>query len=129
VSFDMADAPGLGPLSMHDLLGQQQARVWYAEIIMLFSMDLVGDTVTQKDFAWVQWYEPFGGTAAGSGRRHVDPDFPIWLEEYFPRIYLPEHTRQTGASYEIIVVQDIIGPAPITDDLSVMHYDPEDEAR
>jgi hypothetical protein len=114
---------------MDDLLGQEQGRVWYAEVIMLFSMDFKSDEHSQQDFAWVQWYEPFGGPRDGSKRRHVDPDFPTWLEDYFPRMYLQEHTRQTGASYEIILVQDIISPAPITDDLSLMHYDPEDEAR
>lgn len=123
------DTPGLGPLTQHDLLAEERARVWYADVIMFFSMILDPASEEEQLFAWVQWYEPFGGPRDGSDRRHVDPDFPSWIENFFPRVYLQEQTRKTGASYEIIRASDIIGPAPITDDLSLMHYSAEEEAR
>ena len=58
--------------------------------------------------------------------RYQDPDYPEWFSGYFPRILLPH--RNLGADYEIVRVRDIIGPALISDDLSLMHYDPADEA-
>jgi hypothetical protein len=58
--------------------------------------------------------------------RYQDPDYPEWFTGYFPRILLPH--RNLGADYEIVRVRDIIGPASISDDLSLMHYDPADEA-
>ena len=58
--------------------------------------------------------------------RYQDPDYPEWFTGYFPRILLPH--RNLGADYEIVCVRDIIGPASISDDLSLMHYDPADEA-
>ena len=58
--------------------------------------------------------------------RYQDPDYPEWFAGYFPRILLPH--RNLGADYEIVRVRDIIGPASISDDLSLMHYDPADEA-
>lgn len=130
LTFDtsLADEGHSTQLDLADLGGGRQDRVWYAEVLMLFSVTIKGGTATEQkiNMAWVQWYERFGAPSEKDPRQHVDPDFPAVLDEYFPRLFLPEY--ELGAAYEEELVQSIIAPAPLCKDLSIMHYSPQDEA-
>ncbi len=53
------------------------------------------------------------------GRRHTDARFPAALERRFPRVYMPEH--ELGQRYEVVPVELILAPAPISDDVSLIH--------
>ena len=68
----------------------------------------------EHDLAWIQWYEALG-TWNTDTRVHKDPEFPESLGHHFPRIYLPE--PNLGAAYNVILVQNIIAPAPVCDDV------------
>ena len=95
---------------------------------MFFTVTFTDRAGSSRNYnmAWVQWYESFGGPRDGSDRLHVDPDFPPALIDHFPRLYLPEY--DLDAQFDVILVRDIIAPAPICPDLSLMHYSPADEA-
>lgn len=70
-------------------------------------------------------YEKYGAEDKFK-RVHHDPDFPRVLIPFFPRIYLPEYSLYPN--YEVIEVCNIISPAPLSVDVTVMHYSPADEA-
>jgi hypothetical protein len=106
----------LGPIKWWHMGGGGDARVWYAEVLFFFSVQIPAGRTFQ--FAYVQWYEAFGGPFAG-GRRHKDTRFPAALERRFPRVYLPEH--ELGQRYEVLPIEHILSPAPISDDVSLVH--------
>ena len=88
---------------------------------MLFRVSVWNDPIEcteEHDLAWVVWHENFG-TSATDTRVHYDPSFPDVLRRHFPRLYVPEH--RDGASYDVIPVRNIIAPAPLSDDVSLIH--------
>ena len=124
------------PLEFEDLVGENESRVWYAKVLLVFAVDRPQlDRQIPSHFAWVQWYENFGvdrGNPRGvcKGRRHIDPDRPEVLNKYYPRLFLPGiGSTNRGASWDLVPVQDIICPAPISPDVSIIHIDAETEAR
>jgi hypothetical protein len=114
-------------LSIDDLAGDKEGRAWYGEVIFFFQVTVPGADhaaeLVKYDFAWVQWYETFGLGPGRRGRRYVDPNFPPALRKPFPRIFLPE--VELGATFECVPVSDIISPAPVSDDISIMWDTPE----
>jgi hypothetical protein len=107
-----------GPIRWWHMGGGAEDRVWYADVLLLFNVQGIGG------FAWVQWYEKFGGKRGG--KRHHDGYFPDIMDRRFPRLYLPEH--HLGQEYEVVPLNKILGPAPMTKDVSVIHYTAAQEA-
>ena len=104
-----------------DLHGRRNDRVWYGHVILLFSVVVPNFEKEQEEtleLAWVQWYENFGSASRKDDNSvHVDPDFPTVLRDYFPRLYLP--ALDMGAAFDVVLVKNIICPAPLYDDISV----------
>ena len=104
-----------------DLHGRRKDSVWYTEVKMFFTCSFRTQELEHPkdyDFAWIQWYEAFGTSSAADARVHRDPNFPDSLRKYFPLLYLPECNM--GTSYDVILVSNIIAPAPVCDDVSLM---------
>ena len=103
-------------------MGGTMDRVWYADVIFLFQAPLLtgANHVVQRDFAFVQWFTSYGGPldSTGGQRRHVDHAFPAILNRRFPRVYLME--PELGRLYDVIPIEDILAPAPIHDDVSLV---------
>jgi hypothetical protein len=113
----------------HDLHGRRKDRVWYAEVLLLFRITLWNDALCSEeehDLAWIQWYEALGMSNTDTFV-HKDPEFPESLGHHFPRIYLPEPNLR--AAYYVILVQNIIAPAPVCDDVSLVRVSPTPKRR
>ncbi len=116
MSIGNAGDATLGPIKWWHMGGGVHDRVWYAEVLFFFSLHIPPGQTFQ--FAYVQWYEAFGGPFSG-GRRHKDTRFPAALDRRFPRVYLPEH--ELGQRYEVVPIKLVLSPAPISDDVSLVH--------
>jgi hypothetical protein len=97
-------------------------RVWYADVLFLFhaTVQTGANQVILRAFAFVQWFTSYGGPldSTGGQRRHVDHAFPAILNRRFPRVYLME--PELGRLYDVIPIEDILAPAPIHDDVSLV---------
>ena len=113
-------------LAIDDCQAEEGDRVWYADVIMFFSVKVQGE---EHDLAWVQWYAKYG---AEKGRVHEDPNFPPALGRRFPRVFLPddgdalksekEKQKRRQGRFDVIPLDSIIAPAPMCDDVSSKRY-------
>ena len=122
----VADAGHHSSIGMEEMSGGLGSRVWYAEILLLFSIFIPDDNATYE-LAWVRWYECYGQDSTGN-QQHKDPRFPPALNRVFPRIYLPDHGESDiikRKDFDVIEISSCLAPAPICDDVSVtrLNYD------
>ncbi len=73
-------------LTVEDLSGGADSRVWYAEVLYLFSAEVPGlgpnhDECQTKSFAMVMWYVRLGQCTVHSARVYKDAGFPSILDK------------------------------------------------
>lgn len=64
-------------------MGDRAGRVWYGDVIMFFKAQVraSADSLITMEFAYIQWYESFGGPL--QGKRHKDEGFPDVLNRRY----------------------------------------------